>query len=73
MIIVTLLEAIFLVLFVIFIIAWTGATVMNSIRQSLCLHDEGVRETRACDAICVKCGKNLGFISSEENKQRKRV
>lgn len=24
----------------------------------------GVNETQACDAICRKCGKNLGFIGS---------
>jgi len=27
-----------------------------------CSHDGGVNETMACDAICKKCGKNLGFI-----------
>jgi hypothetical protein len=26
-----------------------------------CKHEE-VRETMSCDAICIKCGKNLGFI-----------
>jgi hypothetical protein len=29
-----------------------------------CKHDGGVHETMACDAICRKCGKNLGFIGS---------
>jgi hypothetical protein len=33
-------------------------------RQSRCLHDGGVRETMNCDAICEKCGKNLGFIGT---------
>ena len=27
-----------------------------------CKHDGEVTETRACNAICKKCGKNLGFI-----------
>lgn len=31
------------------------------IRQSKCAHSD-VTETQACDAICRKCGKNLGFI-----------
>lgn len=29
-----------------------------------CKHDGGIGETRSCDAICHKCGKNLGFIGS---------
>jgi len=33
-------------------------------RQSRCRHDTGVNETQACDAICRKCGKNLGFIGA---------
>lgn len=36
--------------------------VTSWIRKMRCGHDEGVRETMACDAICLKCGKNLGFI-----------
>jgi len=31
-------------------------------KKSRCKHDSGVIETTACDAICKKCGKNLGFI-----------
>ncbi len=31
-------------------------------KQSRCKHDEGVNETMACQAICQKCLKNLGFI-----------
>ena len=41
------------------------------IRQKKCSHDGGVNETRACDAICKLCGKNLGFIGTEENKKRR--
>jgi len=33
------------------------------IRQSRCSHSK-VTETRSCDAICVDCGKNLGFIGT---------
>jgi hypothetical protein len=31
-------------------------------RQKRCRHDGEIDETSACDAICRKCGKNLGFI-----------
>lgn len=27
-----------------------------------CKHDAGVTENQYCNAICCKCGKNLGFI-----------
>lgn len=71
MLIVTLVEVIFVIVFVLYIVAWISATVMDSIRKSMCLHDGGINETRACDAICRKCGKNLGFIGTEENKKRR--
>ena len=38
------------------------------VKQSRCKHDGGVHETMACDAICNKCGKNLGFIGSWRKK-----
>jgi len=31
-------------------------------RQKRCRHDGEIDETSTCDAICRKCGKNLGFI-----------
>ncbi len=39
-------------------------------RESRCKHDGGVDETMACDAICRKCGKNLGFIGSWRERQQ---
>lgn len=38
------------------------------IKQSRCKHDGSVGETRACEAICAKCGKNLGFIGTWREK-----
>lgn len=38
-------------------------------RKAKCGHEEGVSETSACDAICRKCGKNLGFIGSWRSAQ----
>lgn len=40
-------------------------------KQRRCKHTSGVHETRACDAICKDCGKNLGFIGTDENKIRR--
>jgi len=39
------------------------------IASARCKHDGGVNETMACDAICRKCGKNLGFIGQWREKQ----
>lgn len=50
--------------FVIAAVLWLWVVVPTWIRQAICKHDGDVSETRACDAICCKCGKNLGFIGS---------
>jgi hypothetical protein len=34
------------------------------LKQLKCSHDGGVYETMACEAICEKCGKNLGSIGA---------
>jgi hypothetical protein len=41
----------------------------TAMREWRCKHDGGVSETMACDAICVKCGKNLGFIGAWRKRQ----
>ena len=55
--------AIFAALFIIF-------GLRNMWKQSRCAHSR-YHETSACDAICLNCGKNLGFIGTvrERNKQ----
>lgn len=40
-------------------------------KQRRCKHTTGVSETMSCDAICKACGKNLGFIGTDENKIRR--
>lgn len=40
-------------------------------KQWRCKHTAGVSETMSCDAICKECGKNLGFIGTDENKIRR--
>ena len=42
------------------------------IKQSRCKH-ERVRETMACAAVCRNCGKNLGFIGTWRESQKKGV
>ena len=39
--------------------------------QWRCKHTDGVNETQACDAICRKCGKNLGFIGSYRERMKR--
>lgn len=46
------------------VVLWVVITAAKAWRQSRCKHDAGVSETQACDAICNKCLKNLGFIGA---------
>jgi hypothetical protein len=56
--------------FVLMLAVWLIMFSRQSIKQMRCKHDGGVTETGSCMAICNKCGKNLGFIGTEENKKR---
>jgi hypothetical protein len=38
--------------------------ICNYLRHRKCKHDKDIFENQACDAICLKCGKNLGFIGN---------
>lgn len=42
-------------------------TINHYFKHRNCIHDTYF-ETRACNAICIKCGKNLGFIQDQRNK-----
>lgn len=72
MIVITAGEIVGFGLFAIFLIWFLIVSLKESIAQARCKHDEGVNETRACDAICRKCLKNLGFIGSPENTERRK-
>lgn len=52
--------------FVAFIFACASG--LKWLEQRVCKHDGGIGETQACDAICHKCGKNLGFIGTWRDK-----
>jgi hypothetical protein len=47
-----------------------GFALKAYVKQSFCKHDGRVRETMACDVICIKCGKNLGFIGTWRKKNK---
>lgn len=53
-----------------FLVAITAISLYNIFKQAICKHDDGVNETMACDAICRKCGKNLGFIGTWREKHK---
>lgn len=71
MIVVSIIELLGILFFVGIIFVWLSLTISDGFKQKFCKHDGGVDETRACDAICKLCGKNLGFIGTEENKVRR--
>lgn len=50
--------------FVIIFCAYGVVYAMTLLKQLMCKHDGRLYETQACDAICGKCGKNLGFIGN---------
>ena len=60
----TISDAIGVVLFVLVAAIAAGVWLTTTWRQRRCQHTGQVNETRACDAICADCGKNLGFIGA---------
>ena len=50
-----------------------GCILSDVLRRRRCPHDKGISETSACHAICRKCGQDLGFIGSPENKIRRQI
>lgn len=52
---------------VVFIVILLTIALLSSlhryVKQSFCKHEK-YRENMACDAICVECDKNLGFIGN---------
>lgn len=53
----------------VFVVLAIIADIKKQIREKNCKHDGGVNETQACDAICRKCLKNLGFIGNYKGKR----
>ncbi len=55
------------VIFLLFVVALCHLP--SAIRRMRCQH-ERFRETMACDAICIDCGKNLGFIGTVRDERK---
>jgi hypothetical protein len=49
-----------------------GLWLSQAIKEGRCKHDGYIGENRACDAICGKCGKNLGFIGAWRERRADR-
>jgi hypothetical protein len=60
----TLSDALYVVVGGLLIGVWALVSLAEWWRKARCKHDGGVNETKACDAVCRKCGKNLGFIGN---------
>lgn len=65
----TLSDVIAICLFGIVLVAAVVSASARFMRQIRCKH-ERVYETQACDAICVSCGRNLGFIQKWRDRQK---
>ena len=63
-------DAVTIVVVLAFVLVFGFLRLMVFVEQALCSHDRGVTETSACDAICRKCGKNLGFIGTWREKNK---
>lgn len=71
MFVISLGEVLSVVVLLAILMMWAFYQIKISFKQFFCKHDEGVNETQACDAICRKCSKNLGFIGLEANVKRR--
>jgi hypothetical protein len=58
-----------LVVIVLTITAIIVVGVIQWFKESRCKHDGGYNEKQKCDAICRRCGKNLGFIGKLRDKK----
>ncbi|WP_454056835.1 hypothetical protein [Cupriavidus sp. Marseille-Q8015] len=54
-------EMVFIAALLLFVLARSAGKWFKQVR---CKHDGSIHETGACDALCMKCGKNLGFIGA---------
>ena len=72
MFIITASEVIGFIILVIIGILWSIQRVSHYIEHYGCTHEQ-VNETSSCDAICRKCGKNLGFIGTWREQHKKEV
>jgi hypothetical protein len=60
---ITLGEFIFFGVLALMTVIWFIKGVRRFFKQTFCFH-KNYHETSACDAVCNRCGKNLGFIGT---------
>lgn len=70
-VVVTLMEILGIFIFLVMLSVLIYYSIVEYLRERKCKHDKGVRETQACEALCVVCGKNLGFIGTWREKNIK--
>ena len=54
----------------VFIIIKLYLIISSSLKQRKCKH-KNYRETMSCDAVCVDCSKNLGFIGAVRDREKR--
>ena len=62
-------DVVALVICGLFVATYLYFSIRQYLKQRFCKHDAGVDETRACEAICKKCGENFGFIGNWRKAQ----
>ena len=70
-VVVTVMEVVGIAIFLVMLGYVLYFGIKQYLRESRCKHDKGVRETHACHAICIECGKDLGFIGTWRDKNIK--
>ena len=57
-------DAVQIIIIVLMVLCGAAYGLKRGIEKAICGHDGGISETSACEAICRKCGANLGFIGT---------
>ena len=66
----TLSDVIGLIFFALLALAFISLWIPRMWKQYRCKHDGSIGEDQACNAWCHKCGKNLGFIGTWQQRQQ---
>lgn len=56
-------------LFLVFLCIYGVVSIPSYLRSKRCSHEQ-VHERPNCDAVCMECGKNLGFIKNWRDAQK---
>ena len=61
-------DIVWIVFLLLMLVILAIAAIERWARQAFCKHEK-YHETMACDAVCIKCGKNLGFIGGVQKER----